>query len=112
MDNSQNNPTTQDTLNYLPYLASLEEKLANVEAERLALEAKEDALKRSIAAIRDVIALESGKVIFSRSEDVIVPKRAFKGMSIMDAINKFYTMAKTGQTARQVAEALKEGGID
>src|SRR5262245_6090061 len=107
-----NHADREDLIDHRSYLASIEEKLANIEAERLALEAREAVLRKSIQSIRELIALESGEVVFSRSDDVIVPKRAFQRMVVIDAIVKFFGMAKTGQTARQVADGLKQGGID
>ncbi len=109
MENSDNH---QDVIDHGPYLASLEEKLANVEADRLALEAREAALRRSIASIRELVALESGAVTFAPSDDVIIPKRHFKGLPLIDAIEKYIRMNKTGRTARQVADALRQGGVD
>lgn len=107
-----NNGTQLDTINHRAYLASLEEKLANIESERLAIEATESVLKRSIASTRELIALESGEVVFSKPDDVIIPKRVFKGMLVMDAIGKYLRMAKTGRTAKEIGDALKQGGFD
>lgn len=108
MKNSGNNLDS----GYAMVLANLEEKLANIEAERLAVEAKANALRESIASFKKLIAVESGEVVFSQSDDVIVPKRAFKGMGTIDAIEKYLRIAKTGRTARQIADGLREGGLE
>lgn len=108
MENTANH---QDIIDHSPYLASLEEKLANIEAEKLAIEAKEAALRRSIASIRELIALESGELVPSRSDGIIIPKRAFKGLPMIDALEKCLKMVKTGRTVRQLADYLKEGGF-
>lgn len=108
MKNSGNNVDS----GYTMVLANLEEKLANIEADRLAIEAKEKALRESIASFKKLIAVESGEVVFSQSDDVIVPKRAFKGMGMIDAVEKYLRMAKTGRTVRQIADGLREGGLE
>lgn len=106
------NNTPQEGIDHRPYLASLEEKLANIESERLALEAKESVLRKSIASIRELIALESGEAVFFKPDDVIIPKRAFKGMLVLDAVGKYLRMGKTGRTAKELGDALKQGGFD
>ena len=109
MDNNNNH---QESIDHQPYLASLEEKLANIESERLTLEAKESALKKSIASIRELIQLESGEVFSFKPDDVVIPKRAFKGMLVLDAVGKYLRMGKIGRTAKELGDALKQGGFE
>lgn len=104
--------TTEQPLDYQVFLTDLEDKLANIESERLALEAKEAALKSSIASVKRFMALESGEATPPTSDQIIVPKRAFKGMIMIDAMKKYLTMAKTGQTVAQFVDALKQGGFE
>lgn len=108
----ENNGNNADTIDHQPYLASLEEKLANIESERLTLEAKEAVLRKSIASIRELIQLESGEVFSFKPDDVIIPKRAFKGMLVLDAVGKYLRMGKTGRTAKELGDALKQGGFE
>ena len=106
------NITNNHSLDYTALLADLEEKLANIEAERLAIEAKENALKESISSFKRLIAVESGEAVLVRRDDVVVPKRAFKGMVMIEAIEKYIRMAKTGRTAKQIVEGLRQGNLD
>ena len=105
MENSTN-------IDYAPFLASLEEKLANIEAERIAIEARESALKESIASFRKLIMVESGEIVHTNSDNIIIPKRAFKGLTVFSASLKYLKIAKQWSTVRQIVDGLMEGGIE
>ena len=91
------------------------------------LEAKKAALEATIASIRSALSLgtlgQSGDVPPSLNGTVIntygspitgteVPAGAFLGKSIPDAAKLYLAIVKKKQTSREIAEALKRGGME
>ena len=83
------------------------------------LEAKKAALETSIASLRAALGLGAvmaqGKTVGSVSYDehpTELPVGVFLGMSITAAIKLYLKSIKKKQTMREIALALKEGGIE
>jgi hypothetical protein len=97
---------------YNAVIADLEERLANIESEKHAIEAKEATLRTLIASHRKLQALESGDSPPPSTNEVVVPKRAFKNSKTMiAACKKYLSIAETGQTTRQISDGLLKGGF-
>jgi hypothetical protein len=100
-----------ETVNYDAVIMDLRQKLANIETERTALEAKEAALKSAIEQLKKFRALESGTSAPSAEEAVFVPKKAYKNCkTVISAIRKYLEIAQRGQGAPAIAEGLIKGG--
>jgi hypothetical protein len=89
------------------WLADFETQLAQVEIELAELEDKRAALKETVAGLRKLLNVGSSDVATSAPR---IPKGAYKGMSIVEAAEKYLHMVNRPQTNREVVAALAKGG--
>jgi hypothetical protein len=89
--------------------------LAAVEAKIAALQALAASWRAAIAvgALGPVSDVPLGAMSERDTQQPIeLPQGAFRGMSIPAAIKLFLSVAKKKQTIKQIADALKEGGME
>jgi hypothetical protein len=97
-------------------LAYLIPQLAELDAQREALESKRRIVadhiarvKESTAYYRAALAARNGN---GAAAPIRVPHDAFKGLNLLEAIKKYLRIAGTFQTTREIAKAVKEGGYE
>ena len=97
-------------------LAYLVPQLAELDAQREALEARRKTIVEHIARVREsavyyraALTTENGNGASTR---IPVPKDAFKGLPFLEAAKKYLRMMGTPQTTREIAEALRAGGYE
>jgi hypothetical protein len=88
--------------------------LAGLEAKKAALEALIASWRAAIAIgalgpVSDLPSLNGGG---SESGPIELPEGAFRGRSVPEAIKLYLSAAKRKQTAKEIAAALREGGME
>lgn len=86
--------------------------LADLRARRAAIDKERVDLETAIAAIERLASSAVNSAAGSGAQDVRgISSRAFAGLTMPQAIAKYYTLVNQPQTTRQVIDALKAGGI-
>ena len=83
----------------------------NYDAVLADLQAKRGAIDNAIAAIRMLKGHGSGIIGSLEKPAESIPPNAFSDMSIPEAIRKYLSVEKRPRSTRDIAEALKSGGI-
>jgi hypothetical protein len=95
--------------NYEAALADCERELGGIDKELAKIEAKRATLQKTRVALRELISLNNPQTT-SAGPEFVIPKNAFKDMSIVEATKKYLNIMKVGRSTNQIAAALKEGG--
>jgi hypothetical protein len=99
--------TQDNTLDPAAILAALEAKITALEALVASWKAA-----LAVGALGPVSDIPLGTTERDTHQPIELPQGAFRGMSIPAAIKLFLSATKKKQTIKQIADALKEGGME
>src|SRR5688572_13201503 len=92
-------------------LTEFEEELSAITSEQEKLYKREQALRKAVAGIRELISLNGGTAPATEPAKPAIADNAFTNMSIRDAAISYLRTTGEPQTNRQITDALKDGGI-
>ena len=86
--------------------------LADLRARRTAIEKERVDLETAIAAVERLVSSAANSNAARGVQDASsISSRAFAGLTMPQALTKYFTLASQPQTTRQIMDALKAGGM-
>lgn len=101
----------QKDIDYKAVLADLEVKYARLSDQRRALDAKEQALKSTIAGVKRLVDLESKEETQSAKPEPYIPSNAYTEMGVVEAAYRYLFAMGAPQTNRNLTDALLAHGF-
>jgi hypothetical protein len=99
-------------IDYKAVLADLELRYANITEQRRTLDAKEQALRASMSAVKRLVDIE-----FRDNEEIgpptpFIPEGTLAGLGVVEAAYRYLTVVGTGQSNRELTDGLLRHGFE